>query len=125
MTIDTATQLIAIHVSVGIVQLINYDINGTEINFKRAFPLRVMELEILDMSFVDSVRQATLHPMPLLAVLYTLPMKLPRVKTYEVVKSGNTFSLNTMNYVMNDLSPDTSQIARGSSSTWWILGIFI
>lgn len=114
ISIDTANQLIAIHVSVGIIQLINYEINGTEINFKRAFPLKVMELEILDMTCVDSVRSnpSGTNSNATLAVLHTLPMKLPRVKTYEIVKSGNTFSLTTLNYSMSDLSPGTNQIVR-------------
>ena len=114
ISIDTSNQLIAIHVSVGIVQFINYDISGTEINFKRAVPLKVMELEILDMSFIDSVRPNSdgASSNATFAVLHTLPMKLPRVKTYEVVKSGNTFSLTAMNYTMSDLSSDTNQILR-------------
>ena len=39
ISIDTANQLIAVHVSVGVVQLISYEICGNEIQFKKAFPL--------------------------------------------------------------------------------------
>lgn len=112
VSIDTASQLIAVHVSVGIIQIISYEVNGSDINFKKAFPLRVMELEILDMSFVDSVRTSTVTAAPTLAVLHNLPMKLPRIKTYEVVKTANVFSLTTLNYNMTDLNCETSQIVR-------------
>lgn len=112
VSIEPSSQLIAVHVSVGIIQLISYEINGSEINFKKAFPLRVMELEILDMSFVDSVRSGAVSTNATLTVLHSLPMKLPRVKTYEVVKTANIFSLTALNYLMTDLNAETSQIVR-------------
>lgn len=111
ISIDVANQMIAIHVSIGLLQLINYEILGNEINFKKAFPLKVMELEILDMSFIDPIRPGSAQNTTL-AILHALPMKLPRVKTYEIVKNGNTYNLNATNYMMTDLSSDTSQIVR-------------
>jgi DNA damage-binding protein 1 len=112
ISIDTANQLVAVHVSVGVVQLISYEISGNDVQFKKAFPLKIMELEILDMSFIDSVRTSSSSSNATLAVLHNLPMKLPRVKTYEVVKTANIYNLLTVNYAMTDLSADTNQIVR-------------
>ena len=112
VSIDTAYQLVAVHVSVGVIQLISYEISGNEIQFKKAFPLKIMELEILDMTFIDSVRSNSTSSNATLAVLHNLPMKLPRVKTYEVVKTANIFNLLALSYSMTDLSSDTKKILR-------------
>ena len=110
ISIDTSNQFIAIHVSIGVIQLISYEIIGTEINFKKSFPLKVIELEIVDISFIDQVRSDSTAAT--LAILHRLPMKLSRVKTYELVKSGNTFTLSNLNYSMSDLDPETNRIVR-------------
>lgn len=109
VSIDIENQMILIHCSIGIVQLINYEIRGEEIYFKKSFPLKVMELEIVDISFVDSIRP---ERVPTVAILHRLPMKLPRVKTYEIIQSGNSYTFTSNSYSMTDLSIDTSQMVR-------------
>lgn len=110
LSIDTNNQFIAIHTTIGIIQLIYFEITGHDISFKKAFPLKVMELELMDMTFVDPVRSSSTSAT--LAILHQIPMKTPHIKTYEVSKQGNSFSLSALNYSMSDLSYDTNQIVR-------------
>lgn len=110
MTIDSANHVILIHVSIGVLQIIGYEVRGGEVHFKKAHSLRVMELEIQDVTFIDSVRAGS--TLPTIAVLHRLPMKLPQIRTYEMLTEGGTLALKATSYSMTELSSDVHRILR-------------
>ena len=110
MAIDVSSQLVALHVSIGMLQFLSYEVQGSSIQFRRAVPVKVMELEIVDLCFIDSI---TRNSMATLAILNRTPMKMARVKTYEVNRTvNNSFSLSSLNYSVTELTSDVIGLMR-------------
>lgn len=120
MSIDLRAQLVIIHVSVGMLQLMSYEIHGASVHFRKAVPLKVMELEIVDLSFIDPIKADPGSAVATLAVLHRLPMKMARVKTYEIASaaggssSSNNYTLTATNYSITELVSDVIGLARVS-----------
>ncbi len=114
LSIDLNAQLVIIHVSVGMLQLLSFEVQGQSVQFRKAVPLKVMELEIVDLSFVDAIR-ADSGASATLAVLNRVSMKMARVKVYELTRtSANNFSFQPVNYAITELTSDVIGLMRVS-----------
>lgn len=110
LCINAKMNLIVIHVSIGLLELIAFEARGTDdIYFKKPSRVGILELEIYDISAIDSFAQP---PVPTLAVLHKLPLKLPQIKTYRILEKKNVMVLEPEYYSMSEISDDANIIAR-------------
>jgi len=110
LAINASLNIIAIHVSIGLIELIGFDVRGPkDIYFKKPSRVKISELEIYDLGYIDALdRQAV----PTLAVLHKMPLKLPQVKTYRICEHKNSQCLEPAGYTMSEISDDANIITR-------------